>query len=281
MSARQETWIERPARPFVSSGQAGGSKEAPLIHTRCQNIGMANHYDDDLSVHQGLNLIQESDSAKHLLAYGIRAIRTAAFIETTRDPIMTMLSIGVEKMLKLGLGLSHLASNRVWLPVSVLKNDYRHNLIKMEALLREEIRDNVGRATHRYFVDEALAAVDSDPVWAPLVAALNRYGQEGRFYYLDALAENPQREESPQAFWDAAERVALESEPEINAYFQRMMTDLSLSDEFYRRLNARIADSLQRYWDLVAMAGVQGVFGDRGSGWGHDFKNVGRQVAGS
>ncbi|WP_378145896.1 hypothetical protein ACFJGV_00130 [Cnuibacter sp. UC19_7] len=242
---------------------------------------MANHYDDDLSVHQGLNLIQESDSAKHLLAYGIRAIRTAAFIETTRDPIMTMLSIGVEKMLKLGLGLSHLASNRVWLPVSVLKNDYRHNLIKMEALLREEIRDNVGRATHRYFVDEALAAVDSDPVWAPLVAALNRYGQEGRFYYLDALAENPQREESPQAFWDAAERVALESEPEINAYFQRMMTDLSLSDEFYRRLNARIADSLQRYWDLVAMAGVQGVFGDRGSGWGHDFKNVGRQVAGS
>ena len=96
-----------------------------------------------------MHLIQESDSAKHLLAYGIRALRTAAFIETTRDPIMTMLSIGVEKMLKLGLGLVHVEDNRVWLPARVLKYDYRHDLIKMEALLRESIRNNVDRATHR------------------------------------------------------------------------------------------------------------------------------------
>ena len=42
----------------------------------------------------------------------------------------------------------------------------------------------------------------------------------------------------------------------------------------------RMAESLQRYWDLVSMAGVQGVLGDRGKGWGHDFKSVGRQIAG-
>lgn len=236
--------------------------------------------DDDLSMLQGLNLIQESDSAKHLLAYGIRALRTAAFIETTRDPIMTMLSIGVEKMLKLGLGMNHIAGTGVWLPLTVLKNDYRHNLIKMDALLRDAIRNNITRATHRYWVDEALAAVEGDPVWSPLVAALNRYGQEGRFYYLDALAENPQRDESPQTFWDAAERVALENDPELNDLFDRMLADYSLSDEFYRKLNERMAGSLQRYWDLVAMAGVQGVLGDRGKGWGHDFQNVGRQTIG-
>lgn len=241
---------------------------------------MPNPYDDDLSTLQGLNLIQESDSAKHLLAYGVRALRTAAFVETTRDPIMTMLSIGVEKMLKLGLGLNHIAETRAWLPLNVLKNEYRHNIVKMEALLRAAIRDNVGRATHRFWVDEALAAVENDPVWPPLVAALNRYGQEGRFYYLDALAENPQREDSPQVFWDGAERVALENEPELEALFHRMIADYSFSDGFYRRLNARMADSVQRYWDLVAMAGVQGVLGDRGKGWGHDFKNIGRQIVG-
>ena len=92
---------------------------------------MGNPYEDDLTMLQGIQLIQESDSAKHLLAYGIRALRTAAFIETTRDPIMTMLSIGVEKALKLGLGLNHLAATRSWLPLAVLKNDYRHDLIKM------------------------------------------------------------------------------------------------------------------------------------------------------
>ena len=240
-----------------------------------------NRNNDDLSVIQGMHLIQESDSAKHLLAYGIRALRTAAFIETTRDPIMTMLSIGVEKMLKLGLGLLHVEENRVWLPARVLKNDYRHDLINMEALLREAIRNNVDRATHRYYVDQALAAVDADPVWPPLVSALNRYGQEGRFYYLDALAENPQRVESPQTFWDAAERVALENEPELNDLFQRMLKDFSLSDEFYRNLNERMADSLQRFWDLEAMAAVQGVLGDRGKAWGHDFKTIGRQIAGA
>lgn len=113
-----------------------------------------------------MNLIQESDSAKHLLAYGTRALRTAAFIYTTRDPIMTMLSIGVEKLLKLGLGLLHVEDNRVWLPARVLKNDYRHDLIRMESLLREAIRKKLDRATCRYVVDQKLAAVDggiSDP----------------------------------------------------------------------------------------------------------------------
>lgn len=243
-------------------------------------MNMGKQGGDDLTTLQGLQLIQESDSAKHLLAYGIRALRTAAFIETTRDPIMTMLSIGVEKTLKLGLGLNHLAETRRWLPLAVLKNDYRHDLIKMEGMLRDAIRQNIGRGTHQYYVRVALEAVDTDPVWRSLVTALNRYGREGRFYFLDALADNPQREESPQSFWDATERVALENEVELNDLFHRMISDYSLSDEFSQRLNERIADSLQRFWDLVAMAGVQGVLGDRGKGWGHDFKLIGRQIVG-
>jgi len=229
---------------------------------------------------QGFDFLRESDSAKNLLAYGIRALRTAAFIETTRDPIMTMLSIGVEKMLKLGLGLRHVENHRVWLPARVLKNEYRHDLVKMESLLREAIRDNFTQATNRSYVTKALAAVDADPVWLPLLSALNRYGKDGRFYYLDVLAENPQREESPQTFWDVAERIALEREPELNALFREMINDISQSDEFYRRLNERMADSLQRFWDLVAMAAVQGVLGERGKAWGHDLKSIGRQIAG-
>ena len=193
---------------------------------------------------------------------------------------MTMLSIGVEKALKLGLGLLYVEENRVWLPARVLKTEYRHDLVKMETLLHEGIRNNLVRATHRKWVDQAISAVDNDPVWSSLVVALNRYGQEGRFYYLDALAENPQREESPQVFWDAAERVALENEPELNDLFHRMINDYSLSDTFYRKLNERMADSLQRFWDLLAMAAVQGVIGDRGKAWGHEFKLVGRQIVG-
>lgn len=53
-------------------------------------------------------------STRNLLAYGIRVIRTGAFIDTTRDPILTMLSIGVEKLYKLTLGLIALDCDHKW-----------------------------------------------------------------------------------------------------------------------------------------------------------------------
>ncbi|MFS0852551.1 hypothetical protein [Microbacterium sp. 179-I 3D4 NHS] len=239
---------------------------------------MPNRYGDELSMLQEIHLSQESDSAKHLIAYGVHALRTAAFIETTRDPIMTMLSIGVEKTLKLSLGLRNVEDTGTWLPARILKNEYRHDLIKMEQLLREVIRANLEHATHRSFVDEALAAVDADPVWPHLVAALNRYGQEGRFYNLDALADNPQREESPSTYWDVAERAALDDDDDLHALFQQMLEDFSLSAEFYKRLNVRMADSLRRFRDLVGLAAVQGVLGERAKAWGHEFNTIGRQI---
>lgn len=235
-------------------------------------------FDDDLSHLQGLHLIQESDSAKHLLAYGLRTLRLAAFHDTTRDPVMTMLSIGVEKLQKVALGLLHVAEHRVWLPRRTLQYEYGHDLVSMESGLREAIRAKANRATHRPLVDQLLAAVDADPVWPPLVSALDRYGRAGRFYYLDALADSPQQEESPQAFWDRVDRAAVDADPDLTQLFHDTMTDFSLSDEFNKKLNARAADSLQQWWDLVAVAGVQGVLGDRGKGWGHDIRTVGRQV---
>jgi hypothetical protein len=91
------------------------------------------------------------------------------------------------------------------------------------------------------------------------------------------LAENPQREDSP---WDAAELIALDHNPDLTDLRRRMLDDFSLSDEFYRSLNGRLASSLQNFWDLVTMAGIQGVLGARGASWGHDFRNVGRQIDG-
>lgn len=235
-------------------------------------------FDDGLTQSQGLLLIQESDSAKHLLAYGLRALRQSAFHDTTRDPVMTMLSIGVEKLLKVALGLFHVDVEGAWLSKQTLKNEYRHDLIRMESLLREKIRENLDSATHRGYVEDLLDAVDGDPVWPPLLAALNRYGQEGRFYYLDALADNPQTQESPAAFWAEVDRAAMENDEDLRVLFNRSIQDLSLTDEFNKRLNAAAADSLQQWWQLVAMAGTQNLMGKRGSSWGLDQGIIGRQV---
>lgn len=240
---------------------------------------MVANFDDGLTHSQGFLLLEESDSAKHLLAYGLRALRSAAFHDTTRDPVMTMLSIGVEKLLKLGLGLIHVVERRTWPSKRTLQTVYRHDIVRMERLLRDAIRDNAGGATHRLYVDQAIAAVDADPVWPPLVAALNRHGQEGRFFYLDALAESPQPEASPQEFWNAVDNAALDNDPGLNDVYARSITNPQLADEFNRMLNARVASSLQQWWDMVSIAGVQGVLGVRGQAWGLEIGVVGRQVA--
>jgi len=82
------------------------------MHRLYQSEGVPQCYDDELSMLRRINLIKESDSAKHLRAYGVRALHTSALIETTRDPIMTMLCIGLEMLLKLSLGLLHVEEQR-------------------------------------------------------------------------------------------------------------------------------------------------------------------------
>ena len=65
-------------------------------------------------------------------------MRNAAFIDTAQDPILTMLSIGVEKQFKLALGLLNVEDNGEWLPSKRLKDEYGHDLIKMDRVLRKK-----------------------------------------------------------------------------------------------------------------------------------------------
>lgn len=68
----------------------------------------------DLDRERGLALIAEMTSARNLLAYGLRVIRADTLTENDRDPILTMLAIGVEKLYKLTLGLAALDREGSW-----------------------------------------------------------------------------------------------------------------------------------------------------------------------
>lgn len=236
--------------------------------------------DDGLTQQQGLQLIFEQTSARNLLGYGTRALRNSAFHDTTADPVMTMLSIGVEKLLKTGIGLSQVLSTRRWPDRDTMQNTYRHNLVTMDELLRAELGANIGRATHAFYVQQGLDSVETDPVWRPLLEALNRYGSMGRFYYLDALAESPQSEEPPSVFWDRAERAAIASDPDLTRLFHLAANEADAWHAFSTALNAKLAGSVERWWAALAMAGKQGVLGERGVLWGLDvgIDMVGTQV---
>ncbi len=190
-----------------------------------------------------------------------------------------MLSIGTEKTMKMALGLLHVAEKSEWLPLAVLKNGYRHDLVAMDKALREQIHASVDRATHPAVLLPLLMEVEADPLWEPIVAMLDRYGREGRFYNLDALAQVTQQEEPPEVFWDRVDQIAVESEPTINAAFHASIADYSQMDTFTRLLNERIARSVERWWRMICMAGVQGCMNERGKSWGIDIdpRMVGRQ----
>ena len=242
------------------------------------NPGARRVLDDGLTQHQGILLIRESDSAKHLLAYGLRALRLSAFHDTTRDPVLSMLSIGVEKLLKVSLGLIHLDEHREWPTQKTFRTVYRHDIVTMERLLRDRLRIRATRATHPRYFDPLLASLDADPVWRPIVEALHRYGDQGRFYYLDALAGATPVDDSPEVYWDKVDAAARDADPELERLFHASIHDYALHDVFMTGLNKAAADSLQQWWSMIAMAGKQGLMGARGVLIGTDQETIGRQV---
>ena len=191
---------------------------------------------------------------------------------------MTMLCIGVEKLMKITLGLLHVAETGAWPTVQKMKVDYRHDIVKMDSLLRDAIRANLDRATHPVVVLDALEELENDPIWPGLVAALNRYGESGRFFYLDALAESPQKGDSPSQLWDAIERTAVDAIPEVHEAYVRYTDHPDGYNAFNLLVNGAIARSLERFRRAVIAAGLQRVLGERGATWAMDFSFVGQQI---
>ena len=235
--------------------------------------------EDGLSSAQAIALIRETTAARNLLGYGLLALRRTRFVDTTRDPILTMLSIGTEKTFKMGLGLVNVATKQRWLSKDVLKNHYRHNLVLMDQTLREQLRERLDNATYPAVITPLLDAVDADPLWEPMVSMLDRYGREGRFYNLDALAECDQPDDDPEEYWNRVEQIAIEKAPAVAREWETFVRDYSNMDPFTAALNEAMASTVEAGWRMICMAGVQGVMGDRGKGWGFEFdpSMVGRQ----
>lgn len=232
----------------------------------------------NLNRDQGFALLSEMSSTRNLLAYGIRTVRTAAFVETTRDPIFTMLSIGVEKLYKLTLGLVDLDRDGRW-PSKPQMKSRGHNLIEMHFAVFEELRARTAEKSE--YVRDLLSAVEGDFVVKPLIAALGRYGQSGRFYYLDLLGDAPQDWESPEGHWQQIEDAVM-LEPEIKALFNEAMKSApnnELWDSLHRSINERIALAIERLWEMIAVSARNHALGEAGTQFGFEVhpNAVGRQ----
>lgn len=234
--------------------------------------------DANLSREQEFALISEMNSTRNLLAYGIRTIRTGAFVETTRDPLLTMLSIGVEKLYKLTLGLAALDRDGDWPAKTQMKNR-GHNLGVMHSAVLAELRSRTSDKS--VYVRDLLSAVENDRVVQPLISAFGRYGQSGRFYYLDLLGDAPQEWDSPEDYWQRVEDAVV-LEPEIAAAFtaaSRAGTNNELWDHLHDAIHERIAFSIERLWKMIAVCGRNHALGQAGGAFGFEIhpNSVGRQ----
>lgn len=231
---------------------------------------------DGLNREQAFDFINEMTSARNLLAYGIKSLRDAPFIETTLDPILSLLSIGVEKHLKLILGVIGIDDTGGWPPFNAMKG---HDIVAMYDRVMIAIRART--IDKSQFVQDQVAGVDADPVVPALMAVLDRYAREGRFYNLDRLAERTQKDDPPWSYWSKVELIAL-TDPAVQGRHTVAMADISNQDawnEFHAALQGRVADALERFWTMVCWVGKNHALGTTGRtlAFEVDQSTVGRQ----
>lgn len=233
---------------------------------------------EHLDSQKAFALIGEMTSTRNLLGYGVKVLRASRFMETTRDPIMTLLSIGVEKLLKLTVGVVSLDETSSW-PSKSTMMAFGHGIDDLFDHAMAQIRSRT--ATSSDYVQDLVATVENDTVLRPLLAALDRYGKSGRFYNLDMLADSPQTDTDPAHMWDEAERAAL-GDPAI-ARLQLIATSRSNDndswDNFYAALQGRMADSIEGCWNMISRVGINHALGVTGDvlGWEVAPNAVGRQ----
>ncbi len=233
---------------------------------------------ENLDSTQGFVFIGEITSTRNLLASGLRILREGAFFDTTKDPIFTTLSIGVEKYLKLTLGVISLDEHGGWHTNAEMRA-YGHGIAEMWDRVMGEVRSRT--ADKSEYLPTLVARVDADPVLRPLLDVLDRYGQSGRFFNLDMLGGSPQPELSPDALWDAVEQAAM-ADPEVVRARDEAMADVNDQaawDRFDKMLRERIASSLARAWEMLSRVGMNDGFGATGKVLGYDLQAdaVGRQ----
>lgn len=217
--------------------------------------------DDGLDMGQGLALIQECASAANLLRDAKRAIREMRFVLTGADSIFTLTSIGVEKLMKVMLGLDHLRQNSEW-PSRATMQGWGHGVVRMNAMLNAALDANLELATHPVYVSGLLEEQRADEYWPLLVAVLDRYGRAGRFYYLDHLADGEASDwEPPAAYWDELEAAIVRDHPELLTALSSMDNDVA--DAGRRDLSRYVEETLERWWEMVFRFSIQGCFGER------------------
>ncbi|AMY26180.1 hypothetical protein [Rhodococcoides fascians] len=216
---------------------------------------------------QALAFFEETTSARNLIAYALKVLRTRELGDEVRDPIFTMLSVGVEKMYKLTLGVSALNSTGAW-PSAKATKAWGHQISSMhDAIVSDLLNRCAGNGP---YVHGLVKEVTSDQLVRPVIDALDSYGRRGRFYHLDELGASTQSGASPRQAWRAIEGAAMK-DGVVSELTRKAMENRDDSDLWARHHSAihqRVALAVDHMQLMIAGSGRSGLLGDAGRALG-------------
>jgi hypothetical protein len=247
---------------FEATVAGSGDRNSGESSSVAWHDGTVSGGDDLLPIHMAAALSYEVDAAANLLARSVSLVREFRYVSLDADPLLACLAIGVEKVTKLTLGLASIEETGRWPDKSTMKGLFGHRVATLDRHCRDYVRDHLDRVPSAPYIRRLLASVETDDLLALVMTVLDRYGTQGRFYNLDALAETPQLEPAPRELWEDVERavwkgndgrLAKPGGPRFN--------------EARLEINNRIADSIDGWWELYFRAWINGVMGPHARQW--------------
>ncbi len=206
-------------------------------------------------------LLAELDEATALTRVGLRTLRELRFVSEESAAVLTLLSIGSEKMLKATLGLAALDERNPW-PSKGQMRDWGHNLRSLNEAACDRYQAQVRRSTAPGFISQLLDQCHGDETLHLLLDMLTDWGLRARFHRLDDLAGAPQPGPSPQTMWEELESRVLDTEPTLIA----RLAEVDGYDPARRRVNAIISESFRLWWQLHTRAWMTGIIGKDAKG---------------
>ncbi|MFE9751643.1 hypothetical protein ACFYOT_42645 [Saccharothrix saharensis] len=207
-------------------------------------------------------LMDELDAAASLVKRAVELLGRYRSAAHDADPLPACLSIGVEKTTKLTLGMASIKDTGRWPDKATMKDSCGHRVVLLDSKCREHIASHADQSSVAPLIRRLLDEVAQDRVMPAVLETLDRYGTQGRFHNLDALAESPQLTPSPRELWDATDNLVWNSDPALVATVAG--PDFAQSR---KRVNAIIIASIQRWRELYFRAWITGVLGSDARQW--------------
>jgi hypothetical protein len=174
--------------------------------------------------------------------------------------VLTCLSAGSERLLKLTYGHLALAAGGDW-PGTKIRG-FGHRLNDLRADVDRQLRIHVDRATHPRYIRTLLAEDQADPYLDGIFAALDRWWAEptsGRYRDLQTLAAGEVSGVSAQALWETVTSNVFNDHPVLRAQL-----GTPGSTEAVVTAQTRLASSILRWWHTHYRAWSHGVCGFEG-----------------